>query len=175
MLPLLLILMVGCSSKKAEVDYDPSFEVIALATFTIVHESLDGYDSLNENRIKEAIVDEMQRKGYKNTGKDRADFYVRYKNSIKEDVPSKSSFGFGLGTFSSGLGLSLGAVSRSSNDKSIMIINMLDPKTKNVFWSSSFTHNIDRSKTPKESTEFFNKTIATMLKDFPAKSMKEHE
>jgi hypothetical protein len=168
-LPLLLILLVGCSAKKADVDFDPSFNINALSTFTVVYNQTESSGALNDERIVEAITHEMQTKGYVSALKHEADFHITFQSTIREDVPSNVGIGFGLGTFSSGLGLSLGTARGLSNDKGTLFINMLDPITQKVFWYVKLTKNIDGFETPQQRAKYFNETVSVMLKEFPQK------
>ena len=165
----LIFIMVGCSSKKVEVDYNPEFKTTALATFFVVHK-MDEYNSLNNERISEAIINEMKLKGYMYAQKDEADFHIIFHTITKEDIPSNVGFGFGFGTFSRGQGLSLGSVHHTTGDKDSHFINMIGTKTQKSFWSASLTQRVDDFKSPQERIDHFNKTVKTMLNDFPKKS-----
>ncbi len=165
----ILLLMVGCSSKKVDIDYDPSFQINSLKTFAIVHKSREGYNILNDERVREAIKLEMELKGYVSTAEDAADFYITFESIVKKDVPSNVGVGLGLGTFSSGLGLSLGTVRGFSSDEGTLFINMIDPATQKMFWYALLTQKIEDFESPQERTDYFNKTVGVMLKEFPAK------
>lgn len=164
----LLIVMVGCSSKNVEIDFDPEFKTDALMTFSVFHKT-DDYNALNNERIIGAIIDEMEKKGYVNTAENVADFHITFISSIQKDVPSNVGIGLGLGTFSSGLGLSLGTVSAFSSDQGTIFISMIDPKTQKIFWYAKFTKKIDDFESPQERTKYFNELVSTMLRDFPAR------
>lgn len=168
-LPFILLLMVGCSSKKVDIDYDPLFQINSLKTFAVVHKSKEGYDILNDERVSEAIKLEMESKGYVNVAEDAADFFITFESIVKKDVPSNIGVGLGLGTFSSGLGLSLGTVRGFSSDEGTLFINMINPATQKIFWYALLTQKIDDFESPQERTDYFNKTVGAMLKEFPAK------
>lgn len=166
-LPLLLILLAGCSSKKADIDFDPSFNMAALSTFAVVYNKSDDFSALNNERIAEAITHEMRSKGYVSASEYEADFHITFENIIREDVPSNVGLGFGLGTFSSGLGLSLGTVRGFSNDEGTIFINMLNPATQKIFWYAKLTKKMKNFETPQERAEYFNETVHEMLEEFP--------
>jgi len=168
--PLLLVLLVGCSSKKADIDYDPSYKTNVLKTFSVIHQSHEYSNSLYDERISEAITKDLSSKGYASVSKEAADFHVTFMIRIKKEVPSNVSFGFGLGYFTRGTGLSLGTAHNTVQHKWIILINMVDPKTHKTFWSTTVTENIQEFKSPQESTEYFNKIVNILLKEFPAKA-----
>lgn len=169
LLPLFLVLLVGCST-KTETDYDPAFSTVSLKTFAIVHKSKEGLDTLDDERIREAITHEMQLKGFESAPEDTADFHVTFQTAIEEDVPSNFSFGFGVGTYSSGVGTSVGTRHNVTNDKEKLGINMVDPKTNKTFWRAEVDQKRPDFKSPQERRAYFDKTVASMLKSFPAKA-----
>ncbi|MGB6019854.1 MAG: DUF4136 domain-containing protein [Sulfurimonadaceae bacterium] len=168
-LPLLLLFMVGCAT-KIETDYDPVFETKELKTFSIVHKSQEGVETLNDERIREAITNEMQLKGYEVAAPNAADFHITFQTAIEEDVPSNFSFGFGVGTYSKGSGASVGTTRNVTNDKENLFINMVDPKTQKTFWRAAVSKKRRDFKSPQARSDHFNKTVASMLKDFPVRS-----
>lgn len=172
-LPLLLFLFVGCAT-KVETDYDPMFKTSALKTFAIVHKSKGGVDTLDDERIHGAITNEMQLKGYESAAQNTADIHVTFQTAIEEDVPSNFSFGFGMGTYSRGpgtsVGTSVGTTHNVTNDKESLAINMVDPKTQKTFWRAAVSKKRRDFKSPQERSAYFNKTVASILKDFPSRS-----
>lgn len=169
LLPILLILFAGCSAKKANIDFDPSFNMAVLSTFAVVYNKTEDHSALNDERIVEAITHEMQTKGYVSAPENKADFHITFHSLIREDVPSNVGVGLGLGGFSNGLGLSLGTVRGFSSDKGTLFINMLDPATQKIFWYAKLTKNIKGFQTPQQRIDYFNETVSTMLKEFPTK------
>lgn len=166
---LLLLILTGCSSKKVAVDYDPLFKISPLSTFAVFNKNENELYLLDNERIEEAIKSEMETKGYISATKENADFYITFHSTIREDVPSNIGVGLGMGTFSSGLGLSLGTFRGFSSDEGNLIINMLDPSTQKIFWHAALKSKIDEFESPQERIEYFNKTVAAILEEFPAK------
>ncbi len=170
----LLIFMAGCT-KQADIDYNPSFKTASLSTFAIIQKNHSSISSLNEERINEAIVNNMQQKGYLNVPENAANFHINYKVKIQKDASSNVSVGLGLGFHTRGLGLGLGTAQNTTITKLNIQIDMIDPKTYKTFWSTSITDDIHEFKSPQESIEYFNKIVAVMLKEFPLKSTQSKE
>ena len=124
LLPLFIVLLMGCS-KTPSVDYDPKFPTATLQTYAFVSNASQQSNPLNEERIRDAVMTEMLRKGYTATDKKTADFHISFDSMVKEDVPSNVSFGFGLGSFSSGVGTSIGASHRPTKDQGQLHINIM--------------------------------------------------
>ena len=101
--PFLLVLMVGCT-KQADVDYNPLFKTGSLSTFAIVRENHSAISSLNEERMNEAIENNMQQKGYLKVPESTANFQISYRVKIQQDTPSNVSVGLGLGCICSTAG-----------------------------------------------------------------------
>jgi hypothetical protein len=169
--PLILLLMVGCSS-KVDTDYDPAYQTALLKTFAIV-ENVKGADTLDDERIREAITREMEQKGYTAVSQDAADFHISFLSRFEKDVPSNVSFGFGVGTFSSGVGGSVGTTRNVTNDKETLLINMVDPKTQKIFWRSEVSKKRRDFKSPQARSDYFNKLVASLVKEFPARTARE--
>lgn len=167
-LSFLLLFMTGCSLKKADVDYDPSFEIGKLKTFAVVHKESLANASLNQERIFESIVNEMESKAYIRMPKENADFYITFENAVKVELYPNTNFGFGIGTYSRGRGFSVGSTYDVVEDKETLSINMIDSKTKKAFWNSSYVYRTYESKSPQERIEYINKIVANMLSEFPA-------
>jgi len=168
LITVLLFFTLGCSSKQPTIDYDPKFETALLKSFTLKKTSSKDAITLNQERIREAVIREMTLKGYTYTNEDKADFHINFESLIKEDVPSDVSFGFGFGSFSSGLSTSIATSHRPTKDQGELHINMLDPETKKTFWRSVYVKDAHDFSSPKERSNYFNKVITEMLKTFPS-------
>lgn len=166
LLPFILVLFIGCSTKVASVDYDEEFKTALLSSFALLEKS-DA--SIDDERIKKAIIYEMELKGYMHTSQSSANFHISFESTTQKDVPSNVGVGLGVGTFSRGLGFSLGTARTISSDEENLFIYMIDPATKKRFWQSSLTQNAGDLKSPKERNDYFNKTTTILLKKFPKK------
>ena len=167
LLPLFTVLLMGCS-KTPSVDYDPNFPTASLQTYAIISKASQQSNPLNEERIRDAVMTEMLRKGYTATDKKTADFHISFESVIKEDVPSNVSFGLGFGSFSSGVGTSIATSHRPTKDQGELHINMIDPETRKTFWRTVYTKDIRDFSSPQARIQYFNTIVATMLKEFPS-------
>ncbi|WP_345974326.1 DUF4136 domain-containing protein [Sulfurimonas sp. HSL3-7] len=173
LLPLVLLMMVGCSS-KVDTDYDPSFSTEPLKTFFVIHKSQDGVETLDEKRLNQAINRQMQAKGYESTAMNTADFHITFQRAVEEDVPSNFSFGFGFGTYSRGVGTSVSTTQNVTDDEEKFVINMIDPATKKTFWRAEVTKKRRDFKSPQARSDYIDKTVAAMLKEFPVRPVTKH-
>ncbi|PLY16510.1 MAG: hypothetical protein C0628_00415 [Sulfurimonas sp.] len=168
-----VFILAGCSFKKADIDFDPEFKTQRLKTFAVAYKNENDYEGLNEKRIYDAIVHEIKSKGYEETSKERADFYLTFLIDTKEKIYSDINFGFGVGAFSRRSAVAL----ESSRDlpyyETSLFINSVDSKTQKAFWSSLFALDSLEFKSAQDRIDYFNKTIEKMLEKFPAADIKE--
>lgn len=165
----LLFLLSGCSLKKADVDFDPDFNTKRLITFYMSYKNKEGYLGLNERRIYDALIRDMESKGYQKVSNEKADFYMTFLVQTKEKIRSDITFGFGAGTFSRRGVVGFATEPDLTYEETTLFINGVDPDTQKVFWSSSLSIDSLESKTPQERTEYLDKRVDIMLKEFPSR------
>ena len=168
-LPLFLtvLLFSGCSTLKVTTDYDPDVSFAALRTFAILPADRNGTDTLNEQRIVNALEHVLMAKGYSPTRKTAADFHVRFRTVLRKNVPGNISFGFGFGTFSGGSGASLATSTRSSHDRRVLHVDMTDPASGKTLWRGSAGDIQRRLELPEEREAYINEMVNSLLKTFP--------
>ena len=142
---------------------------MALDSFSVAESSGSNIDPLNSQRISDAIIRNLQAKGYRYT--DNGKFTVLYDVYVIKDVPSNFSFGFGVGTYSwDHGGGGVGATVTPSSDQVEIRIDMYDPVSKKVFWTAKMAKKLPDFETPQSRERFFDEVVDTLLKDFPTKS-----
>ena len=109
----------------------------------------------------------LQTKGYSETDKNAADFHVHFQTALKQNVPGNVSFGFGFGTFSGGSGASIATSTRGSNDRRVLSIDMIDPKTDKTLWRGSASDTQHRLETPEERKTYIDAMVNSLLKTLP--------
>ncbi|OHE04973.1 MAG: hypothetical protein A3G74_04240, partial [Sulfurimonas sp. RIFCSPLOWO2_12_FULL_34_6] len=133
------------------------------------YKSSDALASLNQERISEAIKNEIVSKGYINRLNDGADFSIKFETSAKIEFYPNTSLGFGIGTFSRRMAVSMGNSYDVTQERESLNINMIDTKTNKIFWSSLLIYDTYETKSPKERIEYFNKIVSRMLEEFPSR------
>ncbi|WP_353662127.1 DUF4136 domain-containing protein [Hydrogenimonas sp. SS33] len=161
----ILAFLAGCSAGGPRVDYLPSFKKMALKTFAVEKSPDADIDPLNAERIAGAIEGNLRHKGY--TSAVQPDFIARYDVSVVENVPSNVSFGFGIGSYGRHGGGSVGTSITPSRDRVAIRIDMVDPRTRKVFWSTSTQKSMPDFTTPESRRAFFNAVVYELLKPFP--------
>ncbi len=161
----------GCATKRLPFDYDPSYDMQKLASFTLQAEKEAIPDTLNSDRIKEAIEKVLFEKGYEEASA-LGDFAVKYGMKIYKNRPDPVTFGIGLGGISGNFGGSIFTSVTPKHDEISLFVRMVDPKTKKVFWSSSVTKKWKGSD-PIKREETIDEAVRQMLQYFPKRGLKE--
>ena len=165
-----LLIFTGCSSLKVTNDYDPDVSLVGLKSYTVLPLKNDAPNTLVNERIIEAITNNLNAKRYTLSDKASADFHVQFQIKVKHDVPSNTSFGVGIGTFSGNTGGSLSSSRRQIYDEGTLIIDMLDPSDGKVLWRSTATDALKQFDSPEERRVYTDKVINAMLASFPQRT-----
>ena len=162
-----MFLAAGCSSRAPAVDYNPGFSMEALHTFSVSESRGSNIDPLNSERIEKAITTNLRAKGYDPAASGSEDFIAHYDVYVVEDVPSNFSFGFGIGTYGSHGGGSVGTSVTPTSDNVEIRIDMYDPKSGKVFWSAKVVKSIPDFDSPQSRESFWNGVVTKLLEKFP--------
>lgn len=162
----LLVMLVGCGAKKAEVDYDPGYALNTLRTYAFADANVEGISALDEQRVKNALASALHEKHYA-AADTKPDFTVSYHVVRIDDVPSNVSLGFGFGGGSAHTGIGVGATKQLRHDEAMLEVRMTDPGTGKVFWTVSFRTRIDADASPQTRESRINETVRNMLDSFP--------
>jgi len=157
-----LLVLSACSTLKVETDYNPSVDISAKKSFTIVHKA-NGDNSIVVDRINAAIKTDLQAKGYTFVKEGEADFDVIYEYGKKNQTDIESDF-TPVGLFGGYTTLDTYKYTQGQ-----FALRMIDPKTKKTFWSADAKNQLDQKDTPQERTAYVNKLISKILEKYPAK------
>jgi hypothetical protein len=171
LLMLVTLLFEGCSSLHVSSDYDTSFNMKTLKQFYIVHNATKRRDTLTINRIDTAITSELQKKGYKVTSKEEANFLVYYHIDIKNKTQVVTDYqSMGMYPYRY-RGMMIPTTRTYNYDEGKLIVDMVDPRDNNIIYRMSVKDQLKTFDTPKERTEYINKVIKTLLEKFPTRSL----
>ncbi len=164
----LFIIIGGCSSIQVKNDYDPGFDFSRLKTFAILYNQSKAGNSLNQERISKAIKRELDIKGYKETEKKYADFYVVFHTNVTNKTQIVTDYKrVGLYPYRYWASPRIPVQRQYSYKEGKIIIDALSPKTKQIFWRGIATDRLQSFKSPEERIEYINRVINEVLKSFP--------
>lgn len=171
---LIVLLMTGCSTLSVNVDYDESFDFSKAQKFTVLHEYKVSENSLQNDRIIQALKNNLIAKNYTNATEDTADLIFVFYTDVKDKTQINQDnyrIGFGFGSRHSGMMMSTsGGTSTYKYTEGTLVVDALHPKTKKIVWRAIATKELGEKSTPREKTEAINKIINKVMEKFPIRA-----
>ena len=168
---LLLPFLLSCSSVSVSSDYDQATKFDKLQTYAWMTGSEEKPGGRPTNtiamaRFHTAIERELDKKGYRKTT-ERPDFLVAYHTSIDEKtlVHSVPNYGPGPGFYHAGVGYQ--DVYQTQYEEGTLIIDIVDPRTKNLLWRGIAKAAVDSLDDPEKKTQQTNEAVQKILEKFP--------
>jgi len=171
LLILMTLLFNGCSSLRVSSDYDTSFDMKTLKQFHIIHNKAKYQDTLTINRIDTAITHELTTKAYQAVSQKEADFLVYYHIDIKNKTQVVTDYQT-MGMYPYRYRGMMMPTTRTYNyDEGQLIVDFINPRDNNIIYRMRVKDELKTFDTPEEHTNYINKVIKTLLKNFPSKSL----
>lgn len=166
---------ISCSSiYDVSYDYNKDADLIRLKTFDWlpVPQDLD-INSLDIIRIKKAVTTELEAKGIVRA-KDNPDFLIAEHVKTKDKI-DVSAWGYGLypgyGRHSRYSGFwGNGGVHVYQYEEGTLILDFVDPKTKDVIWHGAAKSVVDDTMAPEKRENLINEAVQKILMNFPPPS-----
>lgn len=170
------LFITACTS-MVNIDYDRSANFKVLSSYNIQTEPVQIDDDTRvttpfmQERIVNAIANELTKKGLKKVAKDEA-LKIKYRIDVTrglETDESAVSIGFGTSGHHSaiGMGFIFPVGETYTVDRLVLTIDMISSKTKKLVWRGSLGYRLDVGATPEWYTRMANDLVAEILKDFP--------
>jgi hypothetical protein len=140
---LLLILLTGCRNLAIRSDFDPTVSFASLQSFAWLEPpEVEGADPFADNtllrkRLHDAIIFALGARGYRPIDDpEKADFLATYSVLLDEEIRDNGSIGIGGygGYRRYGFGGVYSSPSIRVYQESTLIIDLLDPQSKNLLW-----------------------------------------
>ena len=165
----LALLISGCSSLKIATDYDPNADMTPPKNFAIVHKTLESQDSLTADRIVAALQNELKAKGYVETAKEKADFYILFHTGVTSKQVIDTDYQYvNMYPYSYGYNMIvLPQTSVYSYDEGKLIVDAVVPEKNKIIWRGTAVDNLKNLETPQARTEYINKVLKELMKRFP--------
>lgn len=171
----LLIAVASCSTVyDVQFDYNTKTDFANLKTYNWlpVPEKAD-IDSLDAMRVQKAVNAEMQAKGLRLTS-GIPDFLIA-EHLGKKDKVSVRDWGYNYGPYAGywgGYRGPMGGVSTFQYEEGSLILDFVDPQTKQLIWRGSAKAEVDDVRTPEKREALINEAVQKILKNFPPPSSK---
>ena len=169
----LLVAVAGCSTVyDVQFDYNTKTDFANLKTYNWlpVPEKAD-IDSLDAMRVQKAVNTEMQAKGLRLTS-GIPDFLIA-EHLGKKDKVSVRDWGYNYGPYAGywgGYRGPMGGVSTFQYEEGSLILDFVDPQTKELIWRGSAKAEVDDVRTPEKREALINEAVQKILKNFPPPS-----
>ncbi len=165
---------ISCSTiYGVQHDYDKHVDFTNLKTYDWmpIPEKAD-IDSLNVQRVKTAVNEELQAKGLIMTS-NNPDFFVA-EHLGKKDKVRVTNWGYGYGPYDRYRGGYWGpqGVDTYQYEEGSLILDFVDAKSKKMIWRGVAKAQIDDTNTPEKSEKLINEAVQEILKNFPPPSSK---
>jgi hypothetical protein len=115
-------------------------------------------------QIKQSVDSQLASKGLAKTDSDKPDLLIGYQVAVNQE---KQWNGYGMGG-----GLRWGGMaSATSSTISVgtLVLDMYDPRTKQLVWTGNATKTIDPSSNQEKNQKNLNKAMQKLLKNYPPK------
>jgi hypothetical protein len=176
-------LLAGCGSGiELNSDFDQQLDFTQFKTFQWVpSKAADGsgqgaqqMSGLIEERIKNAVIDQLTQKGMQSVTSD-PDVYVVYHAGTQDKVDvtdygySYGGYGRYGGVYGGPYGAGGGGISTYNYTEGTLIIDIFDASNKQLAWRGSGTDVIADNPSPEQLTENINKAVAAIMSQYPPK------
>ncbi len=165
------ILVMGCSSVSVTTDYDRELNFTTLKTFEWMSVSKDQLsanaaanmlqNSLVDNRFRSAVKSQLEAKGLTESSTN-PDFVIMYHTGTQEKV-NVTNYGYGYGRWG-GYG---GGVDVQQYTQGTLILDFINPTTKQLIWRSVATGALASKPDPDTMEQKINGVVQEMLAKFP--------
>lgn len=170
-------LAAGCAGIRLSQDYDPDTDFAAMQRYAWQTENDDpGGDPLADNpllreRIRNAIEQTLDSKGFRRVPPAEADFRVRYAYQVRQRIDSENvRTGIGIGTGGSGtfggIGISTGGGLQETTEATL-VIDFLDAATGALLWRGLGQREPFGHSDPQKTIRAVNETVDKILAQFP--------
>jgi len=165
----LALLTVGCSSLKVQTDYDPQSDLTPPKNFAIVHKTYEGEDTLTSARITAAIRSEMLQKGYIETAREKADFYLLFHTGVTSKTRIDTDYQY-VNMYPYHYGYPTAVVPHTRTytyEEAKLIVDAVIPGKNRIVWRGTAVDYLKTMRTPEERTDYINSVLKTLMKSFP--------
>lgn len=166
-----VLILLGCSSLKVNVDYDPEFNFLDQKSFAIVHHNREGEDTLFNDRFINALENELKEKAYIQADKSLADLIFVFHVNVESKVDIDTDYtmvGYGRYGYA---GRMVSTTRTYKYTKGTLIIDALNPKDNKIVWRGIITDILKSYANPEERTAYIQKVVKEGMKDFPSRGI----
>ena len=176
-----VLALSACSTLKTNTDFDPAVSFNQFKTFAWVEAKTtdEGYhlDGLLDQRVRDAVDNQMAAKGLTKASVEEADLLVNYITKVDKKINVDTfNNNFGYNPYY-GPGWGWGGSMQTQTtvreyEVGTLIIDLVDNKTDKLVWRGSVADTIRDHNTPQERVEIINNAIGQVMSAFPPQPAK---
>ncbi|PMG50062.1 DUF4136 domain-containing protein [Shewanella sp. 10N.286.52.B9] len=171
-----VLALSACSTLKTNTDFDPAVSFDQYKTYSWVEKKNQDasyhLDGLMDQRVRDAVNNELGQKGLTKADITEADLLVNYLTKVDKKInvdTFNTSFGYypyygrrGWG----GAGMNTQTTVREY-EVGTLIVDLIDNKTGNLVWRGSVADTIRNKNTPEERVQIINSAISQVMSNYP--------
>jgi len=193
-----LVLLVGCSGIRVSTDYDPTINFLGLRSYAWLPDATEETgdyrldNAIVAKRVRGAAERQLKIAGFEKVDLESASFLVAYHVALTEklDISTFDNYygyygygpywggypGYGVG-YGPGYGYGLGGyyapdVYSRYYEEGTVVLDILDPKTRDLIWRGSAKSEVNPKSTPQERDAAMNEAFRRILERFPPGKIK---
>ncbi|QOY51861.1 DUF4136 domain-containing protein [Candidatus Sulfurimonas baltica] len=178
----------GCSTLQVQVGYDPKYDFKSNTNFSVVYAKKSDNRDFSRSIVGKVLEEYIVQKGYTRVDKSNADFYftvhldVQTKSQVETNYESMSIrpryyYGYLNDPMVRDVNRSYFPYERDMRvstttyeyDEGKLIIEVFDVKKQEIVWQGIAKDEISAEYTQEEMSNYINKVIVKLFKDFPSK------
>lgn len=175
-----LLLLTACSGYSVKYDFDPgaSFRGYRAFDWYAASKRAQGRKAdehpLLDRRVRAAVEQELQAKGYRRETSADPDFLIAYYPVYRtRRVRTHTSVGVGLGgwrrPWGYGVGTRFGTSETHTFKEGTIVLEIIDYKSNQLVWQARAEGALDRLDDPQEAQEQIARAVRDLLDRFPPK------
>src|SRR5262245_4137696 len=166
---LLVPLAAACAPISVNHDYDPQIDFSKFKTYAwyLPPPAQPGIDWLTHQRIRRAVDEGLQAKGFTMADEASVDFKVHAMASITERIRTQPvSMGVGY-AWPHGYVGAVEGVEVTSYEEGTLIVDVIAPATKSLMWRGTARAAVERDRTPEQREARIREAVGKILEPFP--------
>jgi hypothetical protein len=176
---LTVALAAGCAGQKATTDYSPATHFSQFRTFALVMPPDTGGQELLDQRVRNAVLTQLDAKGLTASDRQNADLYVGY-GMVDKTHTSVYSYGNGWG-WGGGWGwrywrygvawpMTIQRQIETYTDGTV-VVNLVDAKTKQVVWEGEVADVVSLPvQDPIQATKQVDAAVGKLFAKYPPRT-----
>ncbi len=186
----------GCSTLQVTVDSDPEFDFSTLSTFSVVYTNKEDGKDFTRSRIAKMLTQYFEQKGYAETEKEKADFYlmfhldVKTKHQIETDYETMGLYPrmdyyyrrpyrpvgppppLYVDPYPLDGTMTVATTRTYDYEEGRLVVELLDVKHNAVVWQGIAVDELSNLPTAEAKSAYILKVLDKMFKAFPSKGEK---